>query len=369
MVAQNMALAQNRGTLEVALNNDADYITNLLNDPNNPKAYFEFESSLIELSGNAYLMEKIPADQIVRVAAQATSMGLSVNPLHKECDILPFTVKGRGVVASIVAKKKGVQEMAFKAGFFFDVDPVWAMKNGEQKAESEMTRQELTDLNPSDPAFFKKNMKGWDFTLKDISEASIKVKVPEQRTFVSLKDAIAVTGAMQATEHSLKQAYVHKAIRRAMTEFYIPRNRNSSFLKMIEVDDKQAIEVEVIASGGKVSPVTAITDGSVDDADAILEVISSANSADELKETAFSRANSNETDRRPELIKAYKAKKAELDDPAKKGKSFGVIMDEINKAKSVKAVDDATLVLSHLDEAQKTELLNAAENQKHVINS
>ena len=385
MTAQNMALTKNKDALELALAGDAEYINNLLKDPRKPKALIEFKSALIELSGNAYLMEKIPAAQIVRVAAQATYMGLSVNPLHKECDILPFNVKGKGVVASIVAKKKGVQEMAFSAGFFFDVDPVWSIPNLAPplppeiamnlpeppemviKAESEMTREELIGLDPSDPKFFNEHMKGWDFTLTDMLDNDSGSKVQPQKEFVSLKDAKAVTGSMQATEHSLKQAYVHKAIRRAMTEFYIPRNRNSSFLKMIEVDDKQAIEVEVIASGGVVDAVTSLGNDSGDDADSILLAIKGATTIEGLQGDTYKRANANTTDRRPELIKAYKAKKAELENGQKK--PFAIIMSDINKAKTVKEVDAETLILSHLSEDQKTEVLNAAENQKHVIST
>lgn len=266
-----VTLETTRNNLMSALESDTSYLQSLLKNTD-PE---EFKSALEELAATKHLVDSIPPKEIVRVAAQAASMGLSINPYHKECYILPFKVKGKGMVPSIVVSTNGAREMAFQHGFYLQTDAVWSIE-GSVKKESEMSLEAKSSLDTTNAAFVKSNLLGWNFKISDVSTSDIKV--PEQEVFVSLKFAIGVTKNMDAPDHSLMQAYVHKATRRAMGEFFIPRSRKASFLKMMKIDDENAIDVTPSSVTETTNPKKNAVDplASIDDAQAVdAEIIES----------------------------------------------------------------------------------------------
>ena len=372
---ENPALVQNRDMLISAISDEAEYLKNLTKrvDP------AIFKSAVEELAGNSYLMETIPVNQIVRVAGQAASMGLSVNPYSKHCHVIPFNVKGRGMVASLVVSKKGVQEIAHQSEFFLKVDGVWRI-NGKATKESEMDIEDRSDLDETNPQYFNKNFLGWFFTLTDVSNGDVKVQ--EQEEFVALKTAIALTKKMDAPDHSLKQAYVHKAIRRALTEFFIPSGRSTEFTQLVKIDDENAIEVEVVE---KEKPaLSAAPQSDTKEVTAVLTQIGIANTELDMGPIHTTIAAMDASEGKTKLIAAYRdrlktlrdnpalpdSKSAEKPAPKKAktaGPTFAVINQSINDAKSAGDVDAAIADLSHLPADQQAELRTSAENQKHAL--
>lgn len=294
-------------SLMSALNADVEYIQNLTRDID-PE---DFKGELQELAGNDYLMKMIPPNQIVRVAAQAASMGLSINKTNKECYILPFNVKGQGMVPSIVISKNGLREMAFRDGFFFDIDPVWN-NHGQAVRQTQMSLQDQAGLEDSDKAYVIDNLLGWYFSIKDLSEDPDLIKVPFQETFVSLTKAMAVTKDMDAPDHSIVNAYVHKAARQAAEKFFIPRKRGNSFRKMVQIDDSTVVSTqEPDSSVVNLVPDPKLSKPVVVDTDSIMADIKVA-SADRLTELFKTINLMPKSEARSALIEAYKLRHDEI---------------------------------------------------------
>lgn len=217
---------QNRNTLAVVLEQEKDYVSSVIP----VEKVSDFKNNYLELANNAYLIEKIPTKEILQTAVNATALGININPIYKECYILPFNTKGKGMVASIVISKDGMAQIYFNAGFLFKMDRVWSL-NGKVQKESDMSYEELMLLKPTSHQFVLENLVGWEVSLEDISTND--VKIPIQSTFVSLEYAKEVTKQLQTPEHSI-QTYEHKVARRADRDFFIPRFRKSLMLEKVE---------------------------------------------------------------------------------------------------------------------------------------
>jgi len=217
---------QNRSVLASMFEREREYVETVIT----VDKIDDFRANYLELAQNGYLMEQIPPKEVLITAVNATALGVNVNPIYKEAYILPFNVKGKGMVASIVIPKQGHIQMAFQAGFFLHIENVWSI-NGSTKIESEMTYDELSLIKTTDINFVKEHLIGWQFVFEDISYEAIKV--PTQKKFVGLEFALAATKQLQTQEFSI-QTWVHKAVRRAMGEMFIPRHRKNMMLENIE---------------------------------------------------------------------------------------------------------------------------------------
>jgi len=217
---------QHRNALEITLEEEREYVSTVLNQ----NQAEDFKANYLELAQNNYLLKEIPLKEILITAVNATALGININPIYKECYILPFNTKGRGMVASIVIAKDGHAQMAFNSGFYLTIDRVWGIDD-DSVAESEMTRKQLSKLKTTDFNFVKANLHGWEITLEDISDA--KMKVPKQTKFVGLEFVMEATKQLQMQQYAI-QTYTHKAVRRAMGDMFIPRNRKSMSIEKIE---------------------------------------------------------------------------------------------------------------------------------------
>lgn len=208
---------QSRQSLSVALTDNIDYVRSVI--PLDKEE--EFKTNFMELAQNSYLMDGIPPKEVLITALNATKMGLNVNPIYKEMYVLPFSVKGKGMVASIVTTFNGNAQMAYDKGFFLSSDPVFLM-TGKAKRKSEIPIEQLITIKTTDADWVKENTLGWYVGLKDISNSEIPL--PYQEVFVEFSYAMHVAKELQSPDHLL-QTLLHKVVRRAITEMIIPRGR------------------------------------------------------------------------------------------------------------------------------------------------
>ena len=252
---------QHRTALSTALTANIDYVQSVI--PKNKED--EFRTNFMELAQNGYLMEKIPAKEILITALNATKMGLNVNPIYKELYVLPFNVKGKGMVASIVTTFNGNAQMAYNNGFFLKVDPVF-MVQGTALKKSEIPIEHLVEIKSTDQAWVKENMLGWFIGLEDISNSEIKL--PYQEVFVEFGYAMHVAKELQSPDH-LMQTLLHKAVRRAITEMIIPRGRG-----FITPDEHEAVVVDATeTTATDTAEETTVDLKSIGDTDAVEAVI------------------------------------------------------------------------------------------------
>ncbi|NOR57195.1 MAG: hypothetical protein GQ474_01580 [Sulfurimonas sp.] len=254
---------QNRNTLATTLDRERDYVATVI-----PlEKVDEFKSNYLELAQNTYLMDKISPKEILTTAVNATALGVNVNPIYKEAYILPFNVKGKGMVASIVVSKDGHVQMAFQSGFYLRIDNVWSI-NGQTLNESEMKKEQLMLLKTTNLQFVKEHLVGWEISLEDISLEDIKV--PMQSKFVGLDYVLEVTKQLQTPEHSI-QTWVHKAVRRAMTDMFIPRHRKSLMMEKIEAYNNQKEHGNLIEAESKEAPIDPLAGINNDVVEAVIE--------------------------------------------------------------------------------------------------
>jgi len=228
MSSEITKIEQSRNILMQTLEAEKEYVRTVLA----PEQAEEFKMNYMELSNNSYLMEKIPPKEILISATNATAFGLNVNPLYRECHILPFNVKNRGLVASLVVSKNGHVQNYFQSGFFIQDNRIWDI-DGNVKAESEMTRKELMQLKTTDINFVKNHLVGWEFLLSDLVEDTNTIKVPDQKTFVGIDFVMEVTNQIQSPQYAI-QTWEHKAYRRASREFFVPRSRKKTMMDKVD---------------------------------------------------------------------------------------------------------------------------------------
>jgi len=222
---------QNRKQLATVLQQNKSYVYSVI--PIEKEQ--DFQTNFLELAQNNYLMEKIPPKEILITALNATKLGLNVNPIYKEIYVLPFNVKGRGMVASIVIPKQGHIQMAFDAGFFLKIDLVFNL-NGTIVTESNMTMEQKIQIDTTNSKWVDEHLVGWEITLDDISNNEIKV--PTQTKFIEVNYAKEVTKELQMPQYKI-QTWTHKAVRRAMGDMFIPKHRKNMMLEYVEAFNVQ----------------------------------------------------------------------------------------------------------------------------------
>lgn len=209
----------------------------------------EFRENIIEFAtGNEYLMQTIAPREIIRFAARITKAGLSIDPSRKEVYIVPFNTKVNGnktMLPQAIIPLNGVQEIAFAKGFFFRLWAVYKIGN-EYASEKDMERRLQAQLKTSDPKWVDEHFIGFDVELADM-----KKELLTQTKFVEVAYLRDVTKTMQDNRFQI-QAWRHKAARRALSDFFIPRNRSIDVFEKVEaLNDEElgkadAIKEEVV---------------------------------------------------------------------------------------------------------------------------
>lgn len=232
---KSMANFENaRKQLLAVLKQEEDYIKSSINE----RMVDDFKTNFIELAQNNYLLTNVAPKEILNTALQATILGLNINPIYKEMYILPFNVKGKGMIPSIVPTKQGHVQISFDAGFFLEIQTVFIL-DGKRVSEKELSRELQQQIDTTNPQWVDDHVMGWDIVLTDISNEDIKV--PTQSKFIEYQYAVTATkGQIELPQYKL-QTYVHKAVRRAMGDMFIPRHRRKLVLEKI---DQMTYEVE-----------------------------------------------------------------------------------------------------------------------------
>ncbi|MGW8169670.1 MAG: recombinase RecT [Sulfurovaceae bacterium] len=225
---KSMANFENaRKQLLAVLKAEEDYVKSTINE----RMIDDFKTNFIELAQNNYLLTNVAPKEILNTALQATILGLNINPIYKEMYILPFNVKGKGMIPSIVPTKQGHVQIAFDAGFFLEIHIVFII-DGKRVSEKELNREQQQQIRTTDPEWVDKHVIGWDISLTDISNEDIKV--PFQSKFIEYQYAVTATkGQIEMPQFKL-QTYVHKAVRRATDDMFIPRHRRKLVLEKID---------------------------------------------------------------------------------------------------------------------------------------
>ncbi len=221
----NNLIVQNKQRLAAVVSQNTELLTPLTQDQQQ-----EFKENFYGLAVQEYLMKSIDPKEILQVAINATVLGLSVNPVHGECYILPF--KGK---AAIVPQLAGMQQTAFDAGFFLTVDNVWNVQ-GIVKRESEMNYSALAEVNIADNKIVDNSFVGWVVVLQDTHK-----QIETQEKFISIQYAITVNKGDLGENKASK--LMHKAVRKAIKTMFIPRNRKTKMEAITRYDDT---EIETI---------------------------------------------------------------------------------------------------------------------------
>lgn len=216
-----------RKQLLAVLKSEEDYIKGTISE----NMVDDFKTNFIELAQNNYLLTNVAPKEILNTALQATILGLNINPIYKEMYILPFNVKGKGMIPAIVPRKQGHAQIAFDAGFFLEIQTVFLL-DGKRASEKELNREQQQQIKTTDPKWVDEHVMGWDIVLTDISNEEIKV--PVQSKFVEYQYAVDATKAEIELPKFKLQTYVHKAVRRATGDMFIPRHRRKLVLEKID---------------------------------------------------------------------------------------------------------------------------------------
>jgi len=201
----------------------------------------EFKANFMELAQNDYLMQKIAPKEILKFAIDITKVGVNINPIAKECYILPFDTKigdQKVMIPQAVFPDNGLKQIAYKSGMFLKIDPVYLI-NGKVKAESELSREEQASIRSTDEQWVEEALVGYDIILEDLRE-----EIPTQKKFIEAEYCKEVTKTLKDKRFKI-QTWKHKAARRAFSDFFIPSNRNQYiFEKVDHVNENVVIDVE-----------------------------------------------------------------------------------------------------------------------------
>lgn len=207
----------------------------------------DFRENFLELAESDYLIEKVEPKHILTFALNVSKLGININPIYKEAYIVPFQVKNKGMMPTLIMPKQGIRQIAYDAGFFLEIDRVYNL-NGEIIPQSKMNREQLSSLNTTDGKWVDEHFEGFDITLTDLIESN--KKLPVQTSFVGVEYVKKVTKQLQSQDYKI-QSWEHKACRRAFNEFFIPRARKNVVLDEVEkLNDLQELDdVQPINNG------------------------------------------------------------------------------------------------------------------------
>ena len=188
----------------------------------------EFQKNFIELWNNKYLISQAIPSELLDFCIQVTNIGLSVNPWHKQVYILPFGIyegkapnkKRVGTRLEAVFTKFGIQELSFQSGFQIEVDTIWNYE-GNDILSKDLNIGQRAKLNITDTKNVGDNFLGFYFELIDLNN-----KLHKQNCVVGMDYLKEVTKKLESVTHQIAN-YEHKAFRKAMSSFFIPKSRGS----------------------------------------------------------------------------------------------------------------------------------------------
>ena len=203
----------------------------------------EFRSNFLELASNDYLVGAVAPRELMQFCVGVTKLGLNINPAYKEVYVVPFSTKVRNsytMLPQAIIPLQGMQEMAFKAGFYLRLYEVYRFGD-EIVSEKGMDRKYQVQLNTSNPQWVDQHFVGFDVELIDT-----KGEIPEQYKFVEvqyLKDVTKTLKDKKFKDQKFKvQTWRHKAVRRAFGDFFIPRGRKMDVLEKLDHINNEVLE-------------------------------------------------------------------------------------------------------------------------------
>jgi len=184
-----------------------------------------FSQNFIELANNDYLMKTVIEKKLIlRLALDLTKQGLDVHPSKKHCYIVPFNTEINGqnvMLPQVIIPLKGHQQKALKSGFMLRAYQVWKLEDGSIKSEKEMDFEEKIQIDETSEDDRNNKFFGWNIELLDLTNT-----LPLQVKFVSYKYSLKATKNMNTPKDFILSGLVHKAVRRAVSEFAIPSDRD-----------------------------------------------------------------------------------------------------------------------------------------------
>ncbi len=225
MSTQLTILEKNKNLLAQTLQTSAQMLQTLDTEKRE-----EFKSNFLELASNDYLVGNIQPKELLQFCMGVTKLGLNINPAYKEVYVIPFKTKVRNsqvMLPQAIIPLQGMQEMAYKAGFYLRLYEVYSFGN-EIVSEKGMGRKYQRQLNTSNPQWVDQHFVGFDVELIDI-----KGEIPEQYKFVEVQYIKDVTKTLKDQKFKV-QTWRHKAVRRAFGDFFIPRGRKMDVLEKLD---------------------------------------------------------------------------------------------------------------------------------------
>ena len=197
-----------------------------------------FKENFLELATQDYLIKTVLPRELIRFAANVTKIGLNINPVYKEVYIIPYDTKVGDIkmmLPQAIIPLNGAQEQAFQKDFFLRLYAVYNVE-GDIFSEKDMTRKQQLTLKTANSEWVDKHFAGFDVELVDL-----KKELPDQIKFVDLSYLTTVTKTIKDKNYKL-QTWRHKAVRRAFSEFVIPRARRVDVFEKIEQLNDQELE-------------------------------------------------------------------------------------------------------------------------------
>ncbi|MFA6396986.1 MAG: hypothetical protein WCW84_13565 [Sulfurimonas sp.] len=216
---------QRRNELTAALITNADLVKAL---PVNVQE--KFKQNFLDMVTQDYLISTINPREIIRFTANLTRAGLSINPADKEVYVVPFNTevrKQKVMLPQAIIPLNGIQEQAFQKGFFLRLYAVYKLGD-EFASEINMTRQQQAMLNTVNPKWVNDNFVGFDVVLIDLQK-----ELPEQTKFIEISYMREVTKTIKDIRFQL-QTWRHKAVRRALGDFFMPKGRKIDIFDEVE---------------------------------------------------------------------------------------------------------------------------------------
>ena len=223
----NMALLENkRKELIQGLANSKEYVDLIPVDKQE-----SFKNNFLELATQDYLLSIVDVKELVRFTAYITKVGLDIAPSSKEVYIIPFDTKvntQKVMLPQAIIPLNGMQQLAYQKGFFLILEAVYKFDDGSSESESKLSRAQQAMLQTANPKWIESHFIGFDCILTDL-----KKELPTQVKFVDLNYIKAATKTIKDERWKL-QTWRHKAVRRALGDFMIPKGRKIEAFESIE---------------------------------------------------------------------------------------------------------------------------------------
>ena len=238
----NMALLENkRKELIQGLANSKEYVDLIPVDKQE-----SFKNNFLELATQDYLLSIVDVKELVRFTAYITKVGLDIAPSSKEVYIIPFDTKVNNqkvMLPQAIIPLNGMQQLAYQKGFFLLLEAVYKFDDGSSESESKLSRAQQAMLQTANPKWIESHFIGFDCILTDL-----KKELPTQVKFVDLNYIKAATKTIKDERWKL-QTWRHKAVRRAMGDFMIPKDRKIDAFESIEhLNDSVLAQVDSCSS-------------------------------------------------------------------------------------------------------------------------